>query len=146
MTYPTNSAALALQQIDSQLLSLRSRAQSAITKLAAGDVSSEYILNVQIDLHRSWQFLENRKSAPGISAYAQDVKGDGTLDVAAEFTAVQAAIVDARDWIENNWPEDSTWKRHFKFVDHEQSFNAFTSAQTSELRTLLTTLVNTIAE
>lgn len=146
MAYPTDSAALALSEIDSTLTSIRSRANSANAKLAAGNMSSEYVLNIHTDLQRTWQRLETLKSTPGIVAYAKDVKGNDTLDVVAEFSAVQAALVDARDWIETNWPKSDGWLQHVQFVSNEISNQTFSPAATEGLRAKLTALIATIAE
>lgn len=147
MAWPTESADLAVQQIDATLISIRERAVSAITRMATEAVTSEYILNLHTDIKSAGQTLENFKSVPGVVAAAREAKDDPTLDVVAEFLAIQTKLVELRDWIESNFPKEGgggVWLRHVQFVNNVATFATFSSAATAGLRTKLQELVDLI--
>ena len=69
MAYPTNSAALALDQIDQQLVNLKRRAEEAVATLASQAVVSEYILNIHGDIRATHASLTSLQSTPGPVSY-----------------------------------------------------------------------------
>lgn len=144
MAWPTQSADAAVQQVDATLLGIRDRAVSAITRMAAEAVTSEYVLNLHADIKAAWQNLEDFKDVPGIVAAAREAKDDPTLDVVAEFLSIQAKLIELRDWIETNFPKEGVWLRHVQFVNNVATFATFSSAGTAGLRTKLQELVDMI--
>lgn len=147
MAWPTQSAALALNQIDGQMLSIRQRLVQAIVRMAAGSVTSEYVLNIYADLKRTNEVLDDLKETPGIVEHARQVKGDLLINPAAEFAAAQTAIDSAIAWIEANFPKEAGgFLKHVQFSGGAVTFNNFSSAATAGFRTELQAIVDLIEE
>lgn len=122
-------------------LSLKAYCLDVKTASAAGPISG----NVAIALHERLIADRTRLLAiggiTGIAAYAQDQENDNAYDVAAEFTAMTAAIASVRDWIIAN----VTTTGWVTFSTSGVATKTFSSASTAGLRTQIDTLIATIA-
>ena len=150
MTYPIQFAERALDRIDTALYAMRSYLSEAITVMAAGNVSIDYVLSIHNSLENTQNTLTANKSVPGLAAYAQRIKGDNNLNVATEFTTVETEIANAKTWMVNNLPKESAtgqgWLHYMRFDGSGNLVKAtFTPAQTAQFRTVLQTLVNTVS-
>lgn len=146
MAYPTGMLSLVLEGIDRRLVGVKTYCTTARTAMAAGSVVATVIVDLHIRLKADHAALDAAKNTPGLAAYAQEQKNNGSLDVAAEFMAVLAAMADVVTWIEANFPKDGsgfllreTWGANGP-VDR-----SFTTAATAGLRTELDALISTIS-
>ena len=83
------------------------RAKSAAEASAAdfsSSTASDRVLQCYQSLRQIRDELVSVKSIPGIVAYAQDQEADATYDVAAEFTALIAALDSVFAEIESTFP------------------------------------------
>ena len=146
MAYPTGSVAKALDRADAMAIELKGICDRAVTKMAAGNVGSNDILNVYIQLTNLRNALASLSATPGIAAYAQIQKADDQLDIAAEFTAMLNAIDSTTTWVTNNFPKDGNGYLLARTLGPTGPVDRlFTPAQTATFRTVLTVLSNTIA-
>lgn len=147
MAYPTGMLSLVLEQIDSGILNLKKFCQAAHAEMAAGSVSSGRILDVYSRLVQMRAELVTAAAKPGLSAYAQSQKNDGTLDVVAEFNALITKVDTCTQWISDNFPKDLVGGYLLAQTLGPQGpvDRAFTSAQTDGLRTQLATVIAAIA-
>lgn len=151
MAFPASSGALSdvLERACRVALSMKAQAQRARDRMAVGNVPSSTILDMDIVLRGFKTELQDAAATPGIVDYAQGQLGDGTLDVAAEFSAMIAGIDDTVAWIRASFPVGSgqaagyllarTWGADGP-VDRQ-----FTPTQTEGLRTQLDALIATVA-
>lgn len=86
-------------------------------------------------------------AVPGLGAYAQSQLSNGTLDIAAEFTAMQAQITATRSWINANFPKDGNGNVLERKLDANGRIvtNTFAPAQTAGLVTVLDALTAAIS-
>jgi hypothetical protein len=91
--------------------------------------------------------LATLAAVPGLGAYAQAQLSNGSLDIATEFTAMQAQITATRTWIGANVPKDGAGNVLERKLDGNGRLvtNTFTPAQTAGLVTVLDALVASIA-
>jgi len=127
---------------------VKNQASSLRTSSAAGNVASGLILSVTNGLADAKAALNRSAACVGIAAYAQAQIADGTVDVAATFTAMLSAIDGVTSWVVTNFPKDGTGtllatKFNADNSGHTQD-QQFTSAQTAGLRTALDALIAAI--
>lgn len=146
MAYPTNALAQVLEDVDRRAMSVKEYATRYRTQMAAGDVLATVIVDLFIRLKSDKAAFVTAASTSGLGVYAQAQKNDQNLNIGNEFTAMNAAIDGVTTWIETNFPKDAngyllreTWSASGP-VDR-----AFSSANTAGLRTVLATLIATIA-
>ncbi|MHB1170455.1 MAG: hypothetical protein ACYC28_14355 [Longimicrobiales bacterium] len=148
MAFPASNGALSdvLERACQAALQMRRQAEQTRARLATMDVASGEIINLDIRLRGFRAEFEAAGSVNGIGAYAQSQLGDGTLDIAAEFAAMVAAIDAVTDWIRTHFPRDGdgyllarTWG-----VDGPVD-RTFAPALTAGLRTQLDVLIATVA-
>ena len=126
--------------------SVKAQAQQLVTLIGGGSVSAQLIVAVP-GYATAWLAALNSVAAlPGIVAYAQAQVGNGTLDVAAAFTAMTAAIQNVSSWITTNTPKDGS--NNLLVVQYNADgtlkWASFTSAQLAGLVTQLNALIATI--
>ena len=146
MAYPTDSLSATLAQVDAAARELRSLAARQITQLAAANVESSAVLGIYMRLRAYQQRFSAAAQVEGLAAYAQAAKGNDTLDIAAEFVAMLAAIDAAADWIGAALPKDASGYLLVQTLGENGPIDRqFTPAQTAGLRTALQGIVDTIA-
>jgi len=74
----------------------------------AGGADASQILSAADNLKSFRDRLNDVKSTPGIAAYARDQEDDQAYDVAAEFSALLAAVDAAITQIVNDMPKDGS--------------------------------------
>lgn len=144
MAYPTNSLALVLEDTDRTALQLKLTLQAQVATMAAGSVNSSTILGIYVRLKRDDDTLAATAATPGIVQYAKDQKNDQDLDVAAEFTAMRAAIASAISWVGSNFPAAGGYIQSHQISGGIVTERLFTPAQTAGFRTVLNTVIGTI--
>lgn len=144
MAYPTGTLARTLIAADSLMAALKSRLQTRITQLAAGDTPSSTILAIYRELASDKVGLNTAKAVEGIAAYAQAQKSDGTLDVVVEFNAVVSAIDAALSWVAANFPANGGYLLAQQLTATGTQDRQFTAAQTADLRIALQAIVDLI--
>lgn len=147
MAFPTSDPlARALLSAQDAARSLKSLAQDTRALMAAGNTSANLTLQMLDTLVRARGILQAAKNTPGIGAYAQAQYDNVGIDIAAEFTAMVAAIDAAGAQIMSSFPKDAAGyllQQQFA-VDGTLSVRTFTPAQTATLRARLDDLVATI--
>lgn len=111
MAFPASKGilALVLARASSAAQATRVEAVNARDRIVAGTpTSSTQIIDLELRLAGYRVDLEKARVTPGIGPYAQEQLAEGTLDVAAEFVAMLAAIDTVRTWIRTNFPKDAT--------------------------------------
>lgn len=124
---------------------LKLNMQSMKAQLAASGANYDYLRDIYRTLERANSQFDNLKTTPGLAAYAQDQENDPAYDVAAEFTAMQAAITAAMTWMDSNVPTSVTAKSPANWGDGSLIETAFTAGQTAGLRTALQGVIDTIS-
>lgn len=147
MAFPTiDPLAAALLSAQRTAQALKVLATSTSAAMAAGNTSANLSLQMLDALVRGRVALQAARNTPGIQAFAQAQYDSVGLDIAAEFTAMVAALDAARNQITATFPVDgSGFLIQQQFAgDGSLSVRTFTPAQTATLQTLLTALVATI--
>ena len=147
MAFPSATPlATALQHILAETASLKVFATNRVATLAAGSQTADYILDIHTKMVKVDAMLATAAATPGLAAYAKAQFDNESLDIAAEFTALRAAVQAVRDHVETAVPKDGSgyWLLH-QFVAHVVTPRTFAPANTATLRTLLTTVANAIA-
>jgi hypothetical protein len=144
MAYPVGLLSLTLEDIDRTMLSVRTFAERLRVELI-GDTTSQRIVECYAVM-RGWRnTIATLGATPGIVAYAQAQKGNGTIDISAEATAVLSAIDTVTTWIATNYPRDgSGYLLDRQIVGDAFTYRVFSPATTAGLRTVLQSLANTI--
>lgn len=146
MAFRTQSSlARQYDQIKLNASHVKTQCASRRTQMAAGPVAvydiSTGLLGILVEA------AERFSSVPaGLDVYAQAQENDPAYDVAAEFVAMRAAIIAARDWLIANLPKDANGRLLERSIvaDGTVSLVTVTSAQTAPLRTLLSAIESTI--
>lgn len=148
MAFPANQMRLAptLDQVAAVLRGVRTFALDRRAAMLAGNVAANSIIDIWERLKTTKVQLQAFAAVPGLSAYAQEQYGSGTLNISAEFTAVLDALDDVTENIEATFPKDASgWLLAAQFGASVLTYRQFTPAQTSALAGLLNTLANTIS-
>lgn len=149
MAFPASQLRLSqvLDQIAGTMSNTRSYALSRRAEMLAGNVGADRIIDVWEHLKATKARLQSLGATPGIAAYAQAQYDDDTLDLAAEFTAVIAAVNGVTANVESTFPADgSGWLLAAKFgAGGTLEYRQFTPAQLATLAGLLNDLAATIS-
>jgi hypothetical protein len=90
-------------------VSIENIAQSQINASLAGPVVGSQILNFDATLRVYRTRLDAIAAMPGIAAYVTALANTPQgYDVSAQFAAMRAQIVGTSNWIQANFPRDST--------------------------------------
>ena len=90
--------------------------------------------------------LAEISTTPGIAAYAQEQEDDVTYDVAAEFTAMLAAIDACVNQIVADMPDDGTYILAYSInPDGSLTPRNFTGAQLATTISTLTAVANSVS-
>ena len=149
MAFPTNrtrrSLAAALDRAQSQADTIKRLSESANVSMAAGAVTSSFVLSLLANLRSAKDVFDETAALPGIVAYALDQLND-EIDVAAEFVAMTDALTAAGAWIITNIPKaaDGALKLEDMDAQGNRTERTFSTTATAPLRTLLDTLIATI--
>lgn len=122
-------------------LSLKAYCLDVKTASAAGPISGNLAIALHERLIADRARFQAIAAIPGIAAYAQDQENDNAYDVAAEFTAMTAAIASVRDWIIAN----VTTTGWVTFSTSGVATKTFSTAAAAGLRTQLDSLMATIS-
>lgn len=145
MAYPTGMLSLKLEDIDQKMLALKTYAQRLKDESNAGTLPSTLILIVYEALRADRAQLVTAASATGMATFAQEQKGNASLDVVAEFNGVIAAIDNVTSWINSNFPKDGSGFLLAQTLGANGRVDrVFTAAATAGLRTQLDALLATI--
>jgi hypothetical protein len=127
---------------------VKSRTVDLRTRSAAGPVSRLSVINLTSYLADARATLVNAAATPGIGPYAQAQTNDPQLNIAAEFTAMIAAIDETITWIVANFPQDANGflaLYQWNGLTGRMTEASFSSAQLAQLRTRLDALSATIS-
>lgn len=146
MAYPRNSLALTLEDVDRTMDAIRFLAVQLRTELAAGNTAAPRIVDCYVNL-RTWKdVIVAAGQVQGLAEYAQAQKGSPSLNIVTEFNAVVAAIDGVTGWIGTNFPRDgSGYLLDRQFSGNSYVYRTFAPASTAGLRTVLDTLIASIA-
>lgn len=134
-----------------QARSIASRVKTRVTRVrdlsAAGPINRFEVIKLVSLLSDSNTTLSSIASISGIGQFAQDQLDDNSIDIAAEFSTMNSAIIALRDWIVNNYPTDSG-SGAWLVESYNNSGNSvpltFTTAELVTFRTHCDTLIATI--
>lgn len=107
MAYPTGTLGIVLNDIDRRMISLKNYCVRTRERSAAGPIVATVIIDTFINLTGEKTALQAAAQAPGLAEYARQQKANQDLDIAAEFTAVIAAVDSVLAWIDSNFPQDA---------------------------------------
>ena len=150
MAYKTNSAALALEDMDRRSVALRTYCQSRSATMAAGSVAFSYVVDIYVTCKGFRDAFDVLKAAPGILVYAQTVKNDGLYDVVSEANALIALVDAVLSRIIGDLPTANQAGTDYLVVqtleagDLSPQDRQFTVGQTANLRTDLDAVVAAI--
>jgi hypothetical protein len=86
-------------------------------------------------------------ATPGLAQYARDQENDQAYNVVAEYTAMNNAMVSARDSLISMFPKDGNGFLLYQTLNAQGQISSrtFTSAQLASAVTLLNSVIATIA-
>ena len=155
MAYPAGTRTLAacLYDVDQVALNLKSSAQRLRNDAAAGPLDLLKIVRFFDEGVNANNAFETAEAVTGLGAYAQNQKGDATLNVVTEFNAMQAALIVVLDYLRTSvLPEGTFGGQQYKLAYRLPAGNTtasvlitFTIAQTATLRTHLDGLIATVS-
>jgi len=150
MAYPASSQSLqqALGNADSQASKIKLFAQNLRNASAAGPIGRQQVIDFVRTLANAIATFNATSALSGIGAYAQAQKGNGSLDVVAEFTSMVTEATSLRDWISANFPKDATSQALLIYTADASGVLTeltFTTAQLAQFRTRCDSLIATIA-
>jgi hypothetical protein len=150
MSFPASTELLSssLANACGQARRVKDIATTLRTASAVGDVPRTNLIFLMQQLSTAIAIWNQTAALSGIAAYAQAQLGNGSLNVATEFTSMVNAATALRDWIFTNFPKDAgsgAWLTG--------SFNnagtltelVFTTAQLAQFRANVDTFVATIS-
>lgn len=150
MAYPAtlDSLQVALGLADAHATRTKGIVQTLRNASAAGPVGRQSIINLVSTLSQAIAAWNTVAARPGIAAYAQEQKGNASLDVAAEFMAMVTQATSLRDWIVANFPRDAATQAALIYV-YDSSGNptelTFTTADLVTFRTKADAFTATIS-
>lgn len=146
MAYPTGTLSIALEEIDREMIAIKSYCQSVASQLAAGSQKASLIIDIHANLGAAKVRLATWAATPGLAAYAKVQKNNEALDVTAEYQSVLSAINSLLSGVESAFPKDASgYLLREQWAAIGTLERSFTPASTTGLRTLLNAVVATIA-
>ena len=141
----TNSLADVWRRVRAQAAQVKAASASLRVSAAAGPISAWQILAYTDELRQARARFAQASGVSGLLAYARDQIGNQSLDLAAEFTAMTAAIDSVIAWVVANLPNDGTWLQTVKLnANGSHEWRTFSATATATLRTHLAALEATI--
>ena len=123
---------------------LKINLQGINLRLSSSDADYDFLREIFRTLERANNQFNTLKTTPGLADYAKDQEVDPTYNIVAEFTSMQSTITASIDWIVANIPTNVTAKTPDNWGDGTLISNTFTPAQTSGLRTQLSSVITEI--
>lgn len=140
-----DDVAIAYAALKARLRAFRVYTADVRAACAAGTVSANLIVEYFLRLVSEKAANLVAATVPGIAQWAQDRDGGVGYDVAAEFTAVNAAIDNARTWVTDNFPTSGGYILKDQLGAGGVTVRTFTVGQTAGFRTELDALLATLA-
>lgn len=137
---------IAYQKVRGAAANLKTNCAAFITQMAASGANYSFLRDVYVFLKNADAQFATLATTPGLPEYAQQQEADANYDVAAEFTAMRAAIAASLGWMESNIPTSVTavapaqWTQNGPLIA-----TSFTPAQTATFRTQLQAVADSIA-
>ncbi len=122
-------------------IQLKINLQGINSRLSAGNADYDFLREIFRTLERANNQFDTLKTTPGLADYAKDQEIDPTYNVATEFTSMQSTITASMGWIVANVPTNVTAKTPDTWGDGTLISDTFTPAQTSGLRTQLSSII-----
>lgn len=149
MAWPASSGSMAgvFYDMNREAIRIKAMCLASYNQMNTGDVSVNVINQLYSELTSfDKKLAEAQTYGSDMVAYARDQFGDQEMDVAAEFTAMRAAVSDVQTQIESDLPDYNGWLTIVQF-DGQGGFNwrQFTKSQTTVLRGKIYDLYETIA-
>lgn len=146
MACKTGSVAFAYDDVRQLATDVKDFCSRTSAAMAGGNTVSTTIFEVLIRARQSIARFNALKNTPGLPAYAQSQNDDPAYDVAAEFTAMLAAVTALASQIESDFPKDANgFLLAQTFGAYGPVDRSFTPVQTASIRTRLNAVVATIA-
>lgn len=147
MAFPASTDALAatLLVVQGEAKALKQYATDIKTASLAGPISANVVVDLYLRLVAAKAKFTAAVGVSGLGAYAQAQLGNGGLDIAAEFTAMNAAIDGVRTWIDGNFPSNAGYILKDQLTAGGVSVRTFSTASLATFRTQLDSLIATIA-
>lgn len=137
---------IAYQKVRGAAANVKTNCAAFIAQLAASGATYGFLRDIYVFLKNADAQFDALATTPGLALYAQQQEADGTYDVAAEFTAMQATIDTATGWMEANVPVSVTATAPAQWTATGPLIaTAFTPAQTAGFRTVLQAVADSIA-
>ena len=149
MSFPSStgtrrSVRAAYDDAKNQSFRAKQSAQNIRARAVAGNLGRFEALQYMTTCTDVLQNLTADAAQPGILAWAQQVEADPTLDIAAEFSTMVAAITAVRDWIATNFPVVGGFAQVFQIVSGRYSDPGLTAGALAALLPLLDAVIVSI--
>lgn len=145
MAYPTQSADLAVDEVDRLAANIKQFAIRRVAGMQAGDTASTTIFDTAIQIRQARLRLATLAETPGIESRARAKKDNDTLDVVAAFNAMLGSMDAVVQWVVDNFPKDSEGFLLSQTMGQNGPIDRqFTPVETATLRTQLENLIGTI--
>jgi len=146
MAFRTNSLSSVVTDLNDTMVRLKQVASAGIAQLNSGPTDARYILSIRQRAIKVLSELNTISRTPGIVDHIRKEVNDQDYAVGLEFTKVVAALTDLQSGIESAFPVDSDGYLLIEKLDAtDTAERTFTVAETDGVRSLLQTLVNSIA-
>lgn len=134
----------AYQTVKRSAVQLRVNMVGMKSQLAASGANYQFLQDIYLTLKRANSQFDALKVTDGLGDYAKAQENDPAYNVAAEFIAMQGAIVSCMGWLDANVPTTVTAKSPSAWDGISIISNTFTPAQTVGLQTALQGVIDTI--
>jgi hypothetical protein len=148
VAFPASQQTLAdgLASIKREAVNIKRYSEQVVAFSASNSSSANAVLEALGRLKSTIEAWDAAAAVPGIVQYARDQHDDQALDIVAEYTAMRAAAVTARDWIIGAFPKSGGFiLKDTLTADGGITVRQFSSADLDPLRTHLNALIATIA-
>lgn len=146
MAFRTNSLSSVVTDLNDTMIRLKKVASAGITQLNSGPTDARYVLSIRQRAIKVLSELNTISKTAGIVDHIRKEVNDQTYAVDLEFTKVVAALTALQSGIESAFPVNADGYLLIEKLDAVDTVErTFTVAETTGVRSLLQTVVNSIA-
>jgi len=124
---------------------IKGKCTTAKASMEGGSFDAGMLVQIRDDLIDAYTQLGTVSSVPGVLQYAKDVEDDQAYDVGAEFTAMRAAILAAKDAIDALAPTSGGYLALWTFpTGSGLTARVFSSGATASLQANMQSIIEAI--
>lgn len=151
MAFPTKTNKQTLSEVFNEIqqtaLFVKSSTQASLTTLSAGQIEGRNLVSLTAQLANHYRKMDVLSRTTGLAAYAASEYTSDGIDFVAEFQSMMTALAAVVAWVRSNVPTDGEGYLLLETMDAQGVVRSrvYSVNQTAALRTLMQTLVDSIA-